>query len=171
MALTLDRFELTVNFFAFDDDGAQVQRQKRYEIKAEGADDATMITNATTQAGLFLADLANMTGAGVGSYRLSVIYEDPVIAVPTDNLYKEAVIIFALNTTGTKKAEHTVPAPSDTLLVADGKSVDVGDTDVQAFFDNFKDAGYVRISDGEFVRDTNPVISSRVRSVSSGKEY
>lgn len=171
MALTLDRFELQVTLFAFDDDGTQVSRKKTYEINAVGADAAAQRLDAASKAAAFLTDLQAVTGAGVGSYRLSEVQEDPAISVPTDNLYKEAVIVFALNETGSKKATHTVPAPAAVLLSSDGRSVDVGSTESQAFFDNFKDAGGIRISDGESVRATNPVVSSSVRSVSSGKSY
>lgn len=171
MALAITKFELSVKYYAFDDDGAQVERTKVYEIEAVGADDATKRTNAQTETTALITALTAVTGAGIGSYRLAEVSEDDVLAVPTDNLYKEAVINVALNTTGSKKAVLYIPAPSADLLNADGLSVDVGSAETQALMDRFKASGGTRISDGETVRDTNPIVSSRVRSVASGKSY
>jgi len=171
MALAITKFTLRVNFFAFDDDGKQVSRAKTYEIESSGIDNATKRTNAQTEADALLAALVAITGAGIGSSALSEIQEDAVIAIPTDNLYKEAVIVFALNVTGSKKHSVYVPAPSAALLNADGDGVDISHASTQAFTDRFNSAGLTRLSDGEFTRTTNPILSSRVRSVASGSTY
>lgn len=172
MPLAITGFELAVKYFAFDDDGVQVERTKSYEIVATGADNATKRSNAQTEADALVTALTAVTGAGIGSIRLSEIQEDAALAVPTDNLYKEAVMTVALNSTGSKKGLLVIPAPSSAnLLASDGKSVDVASAETQALLDRFKSAGGSRLSDGEAVRDTNPIIKSRVRSVASGKTY
>lgn len=176
MALALSGFELRVTFYAFDDDGVQVERTKLYEIASSGADDAAKRTNAQTTATSLTSLLGDLSGAGIGMYRLTEIWEDDALAVPTDNLYKEAIINVALNATGTKKGFLAIPGPSSggtatDLLNSDGKSINVGGTSVQAFMDLFKASDFARLSDGETVRDTNPILDGRVRAVKSGQSY
>ena len=81
-----------------------------------------------------------------------------------------------MNATGTKKHRIYIPGPSSggtatDLLNSDGKSINVGGTSVQAFMDLFKASGFVRTSDGETVRATNPILGGGVRAVSSGQSY
>ena len=165
MALTLiPSFELTVTFAAIDEESVIITRQKSYQL--EGADFAAAQANRA----LFLADLALSTGAQIIDHRLTERYSDDAAVISTFNLYREMVLSLMLNTAGGKKAAHTIIAPS--LNFVSGTSLNLGHADVTAYLNNFlATGGIVTISDGEFIKDANPVAASRIRQVASGKSY
>jgi len=165
MALTLvPQFELTVTFAAIDEESVIITRQKTYTL--EGADFEAAQTNRTA----FLADLALSTGAQIIEHRMSERYVDDVAVTSTFNLYREMVLSLILANAGNKKAAHTIIAPS--LNFVTGTGLNLGHADVTAYLNNFLlTGGIATISDGEFIKDTNPVAASRIRQVASGKSY
>lgn len=165
MALTLiEKYDLEVTFAALDEESNVVSRKKTYEIVG------TDFTTARTNANLFLTDLALATGANIVAHRLTEKYEDAVVPTSTFNLWRELVITFILAGAGTKKASHTVFAPS--LNMVNQKVINLGHADVTAYINNFLETGgIVTISDGEFVKDTANVAASRIRQTPSGKTY
>lgn len=171
MALVLDGFEMTVTLVANDDDGARVERQKTYEIAAVGADEATQLSNAQTEAAELATALAAITGAAISGYSLRSIFVEDALAIGTDNLFKEAVI--TVDVVGNRRdATIYIPAPDNlALLQPDGKSVDPTSVDLLAFLGRFNAPNLARISDGEQITTNQPVVRSRVRSVASGVNY
>lgn len=169
MALVLTRFEMSVSFSALDSNASQTTRTKTFELKSEGVDDATKRTNAATEAAGLAVDLAAFSEAQIIAYSMREIWEDATAVTAVSNVYKEALMTVALNDNGTKKGTLTIPAPADAVI--NSGQVIVAHAAVTDLLDHFMSAEGVRLSDGETVRDVSPILTSRVRSVSSGKNY
>lgn len=171
MALVLTKFDLTITLSCTDDDGARVTRDKSFEIAINGADADAQRANAQAEAAAFVPAYAAVTGAQIIQYRLTEIFVENAIATPSDNLYKELVL--TLDVVGKlNDATMFIPAPNGAdILTADGKSADVGSTELLALLARFTGANLARISDGDTLTTANPIVRSRVRSVASGKTY
>lgn len=164
-------FELEVTFAALDTNSKIVTRKKRYEVTGAGADDAARFADAKVNALAFIAELADVTEALITGTRLSEILAtaDAVVQVATP--HKEAVLTLQGSASSIKKLTHTIPAPADAILV-NGSTVNAGNADVAAYLATFMiGGGDMRMSDGETIAATNPLLESRVRMVSSGKTF
>jgi len=162
----LSRWELTVNFAGYDTNGKLVTRPKSYEVV--GAD-YTAVDAAVTA---FLTDLGAVTEAYIVGHTLRRV-STTTDAVPASqvNLYKEAIVSFQSGTDTLKKLPHSLIAPADSIL-ANGETIITNDVNVGAWVANYIQTGNIRISDGEYISDAaNPIITSRVKSVSSGQKY
>lgn len=171
MALVQAKFTLTLILACTDDDGAIISRSKNFELIGAGADAAAIAADVRATALLFIADYADVTGATIVGVRVTEQLDEDSAGLNGDNLYKELLVNLATNVAGTKSATLAISAPAIAVLESSGKAADVASTELQALLDHFKAAGDVRISDGDIVRTTDPILSSRVRSVSSGKSY
>lgn len=163
-------FDLQVTFAAIDPEGVLITRTKTYEVRGEGADAAARWADAQANRDAFLADLALATGADIIGHRLTERYGTADSVTSTVNLYREMLITFHLASLEPKKAPHAVPAPSANF--ANGETLNLGHADVSNYVANLITTdGTIFISDGETVKDTNGIASSRVRQVRSGVSY
>lgn len=169
MALSLERFEVSITFSAKDTNGAQTTRSKSFELVSAGASDADKRTAAAAEAAGLVVDVAAFSEAQIIGYSMREIWEDGTEVTAIASVYKEALMTVALNDNGTKKGTLTIPAPAD--VVINNGQVIVAAAATTNLLDHFMAAEGTRLSDGETVRDTNPLLTSRVRSVSSGKNY
>lgn len=157
MAFVHSHYQLEVNFL----DVGRKTSSKVYEIL--GAD----FDAATTNAAALLSDLTGVTALEITGYRLTdVIIEDTVV-VPTSPIAsrkKVARLTIQLASSPLKTDQLEIPGPVDTLFVgAPGTTgydiVDIGDTFVNNYVDNFKaSGGTATMSDGENAAATNAVI-------------
>ena len=134
-----------------------------------GGDEATKRANAVAEAASMATDLAAFTEAQVIAYSSREVWEDATAVTAVANLYKEALMTVATNDNGTKKATLSIPAPAD-AVINNGQVIVAAQATID-LLDHFMAAEFTRLSDGETVRDAVPIITSRVRSVSSGKTY
>lgn len=153
MALTLDRYLLTVVFEGLD----SFTTTRTYEINAAN------YTDASTAVTAFLADLAVVSDAAIIETRLSEIKIDTA-ASSSANVFVQAAMTLNLNTAG-KRAAHNIPAPDASIV--SGKYVVSDAANLLAYLDNFETGGAMRISDGEAIASTNQVVKGRVRTVNS----
>jgi len=170
MAYAIVSFTLTMKLASVAN-GAYYYRDKIVEIAASGEDDAEKRTNAQTEVTQQLTTFAAITDSDIVSYNLTETVASDAAITKTGNLWREGVAVMALNITGTKKGQITIPAPIDGILAAGNKTLDPSDSALVAWFARFKSAAYARMSDGEIIRDTNPMLDSRLRSVKSGSSY
>lgn len=169
MALALIRFEVAVTFSAKDTNGAQTWRTKSFELISTGADDDAKRNNAAAEAASLVVDIAQFSEAQIVAYSMRDIWEDSTEVTAVASVYKEALMTVALNDNGTKKGTLTIPAPAD-VVINSGQVIVTAQATVD-LLDHFMAAEGTRLSDGETVRDVSPIVTSRVRSVSSGKNY
>ena len=116
---------------------------KRFDVSA--ADHPA----ALTAAGLFMADLADVTGARILSYDVAthVVYTDTVTAGSN----RDTGATVSVRTADNEKAITRIPAPEATIFQADG-SVDLADAAFTAYMANFL-AGTILVDDGETVTE------------------
>lgn len=171
MAIVLDSFRLT-----YELEGTNFSsRSKTFEIEASGADDAAKVANAHLEAAAFTPLFAAVTDAYIVGYNLTGIFREQVPPTPplTARLYDEAFLTLGL-VASNKKANIAIPSPHANIFIGDDKNaatnIDTADAALQAFLDEFKAAGKMRVSDGESIDAINP-LGSRLRSVRSGKSY
>ena len=174
MALELVSFVVTVDMLG----EANSRRRKSFEIALDGAaaDDAGAFASALNTANQLVTQLAGLTEAVIVGWTMSGQYEEQTtVTTPADaDLYTEAVYSVGINSAGTKRAPLTIPAPSPGLFAGDDETsgtLDPDDSALGSFLGNFQSPLFARISDGEQIVSTPPVRASRLRSVSSGRNY
>lgn len=161
MALTATGFELTVSLI---DTGGEIAN-KTYGVRGADYDEAT------TNAAAFLTDLAAASLCVVTGYRLSTVFANDALVLPTSPAARnsmQALITVDIADNPLKHATIVIPGPvADVFVATSGPNSDVVDAtqgEVTDLVDNFKAAGTVFISDGEDV-DVNPNIHGIRRTV------
>ena len=138
----------------------RTQTSVTHTVEITGLDAATRLSNAA----LYVPLWAALNELEVTGYAVAELYDEDAVTVPTAlnsvSSIKASVTV-ALAGAGNKKANLAIPAPIDGLFVAGTNTVDVTNTDLVALVDEYKAAGYATISDGENVRDTDPIVSGR----------
>jgi hypothetical protein len=171
MALQVVRWELSLTLQGEDNS----QRTKTFEIEYNdgAADDAAAYADASSEADSLVSAFDAITDAAIIATRLTKVEQEDTAPTGLEdvNPYKEAVATLALDAGGFKKATLTIPAPADSILTASGREIDTSVPAYLLVLDRFEAGNWTRISDGESIRDTNQTLSSRVRTVGSGKSY
>lgn len=145
MALVADGFEVTVSLM---DNGGDITR-KTYQLTT------TIPADAIIDAGALVADLIAVTDATVLSFTVGQRYVEDAFAFPASGVenQNQALLVFQLADNPTKKATHSIPAPSPGIFVAasgpNAEVVDLADAAVIAYAANFLPGGIATLSDGE----------------------
>lgn len=148
MALTALTFGMTISFI--DNGGNQVTREYMMSTSV-----ATYVDAAAAAAAM--VPLVNaLTGATISQYRVFQVFEESAFVLPGDagvQNENQASLTFMLAGAGSKKANLNIPAPIIGIFSAssgpNANIVDINDTDVVAFADQFLGANDFRLSDGE----------------------
>lgn len=138
----------------------RTQRQYSHNVRINGVDAATRLTNAVAYVALWEA----VSGLEVTGYNVGELYYENAITVPanTTNLgATRASVTLGLAGLGNKKANLAIAGAVETLFTGGGNTVNIADTDLVALVNAYKAGGYALISDGESVRDTDPIIAGR----------
>lgn len=104
-----------------------------------------------------LPDIEAITDAEISSYRVFQAFNEGTLVIPAATVQIEncASLTVLLTAAGNKKANINVPAPKISIFVGatgpQSNIVDMSDTIVTNFLDNFVIAGNFTISDGEEV--------------------
>lgn len=174
MALVLEKFEVHAKLLG----EGKGSRSKIWELEADtgAADDDARFVKARTQTVAMIAAFQVTTAAVVTGYSIRGVYEeDGAVTVPADaNVYKEAFLTIGVSLSGVKKANHSIPAPADGIYVGDDETtglIDPIDPNLLTYIAYFKAPNFFRVSDGESIISTPPILKSKVRSVGSGKSY
>jgi hypothetical protein len=171
MALQPIKWELSLTLQGEDNS----QRSKTFEIEYNdgAADDAAAYADASSEADQLVSAFVATTDAAVIATRLTKVEQEDTTPTGLDgvNPYKEAVATLALDAGGFKKATLTIPAPADAILTASGREIDTSVPAYLLLLDRFEAGNWTRISDGESIRDADQTLSSRVRTVGSGRSY
>lgn len=157
------RFAAEVTFAAIDSNGVTKERSKVYEFAAG----VVLYADALAALGALITALVAINEADIVRYRIVTIFDTMTGAVTlVGNLQREAVLTLRIDGSSTKKAAHSIIAPSDANV--SGNSV-VIDADMRAYIDKFEAGGDFTISDGEQVTaDTaSQVAASGLRTVKS----
>lgn len=164
--LAVTGYELRVTFAALDYNGLVHTRDQVYELIA--ADDI----EAEAARAAFLTDLGAATAALIVGSRLTKIHGTADAISQTAQLHKVAVMTLRPATAGKKFIPHNIIAPANGLL-ASGTTVDAASTEFADYIVNLQTGTSpgIAISDGERVAAANPLVRSRVKSVSSGISY
>lgn len=147
MALTFDRFELTVTLI---DSGAN-QSTKTFALNTSDYDDAILARDE------ILSALDAASDAKISGYRLSFVGVENAFSLPLGGveIENQALLVFLLDGFANKAATFIIPAPNDGLFVSStGKNrnvVDTSDAAIIAIRDLFTSSGVATISDGETV--------------------
>lgn len=131
------------------DQGAQ-SSTRTYRLRDAQADDASV--TASTLLGYIEA----LTRCEVTAFRVSQVWVEDSIALPTDAQLEDNVVLTVdIASNPLKRATLSLPAPQDAIFVGatgpNNNVVDLTNADVLAFVDAFKSAGVASISDGEDV--------------------
>lgn len=174
MALVLDKATVSIELLG-EMKGSRT-RTFEVELDAGAADDETRVATAYAAINTLIPLFAALTKAVIVGYNVSLGHvENGAVAVPVDgNVYSEAFYSVGINTAGTKVGNFTVPAPVDSLFVGNDETsgdLDVTDANLLAFVGAFKAPNWFRVSDGEQIVSTPPIIGSKMRSVSSRKSF
>lgn len=156
MALVTDGFELSVGLI----DNGRKAISKVFKLRAADA------AAAATAAGEVLSDLNGVTDLAITGYRLTEVFIEDALTVPTAlNAQAENIarVSIQLATSPLKKATIDIPGPADTLFAgAAGTAgydvVDINDALLQAWTANYRASGTVFISDGEDAAAANEII-------------
>lgn len=127
-------------------DSYQRTTKKLYELEEQ----VDLATYASVVAG-FVTDLLAVTELGL--VRADIILPAGIAATSpgaNSNIDAGATISGYTSKGNGAKAVVKVPGPEVTYIQPDG-TLDLADTDLAAFLDNFEDAGAFTISDGEYV--------------------
>lgn len=163
--LTTIRWELQVTFAGYDTNIKYGERTQTFELVAADYAAAAAARDA------FLTDLGAITEATIIGSRLTEV-EGTADAVATTavTLNKLTVVTLRSGTSFSKKLTTNIVCPADAVL-ANGKTLIATNSIVTDWVANFMSAGAIRISDGEYVATTEPIIESRSKIVPSGKSY
>lgn len=134
----------------------------RKSIQLTAADFAAARTAANAWRGLFLA-CTNLDW--VQDYLTETAFNSSITPASGSQVGFDAVITLALETAG-KKATFAIPSPDAGIKPSGTNTVDLTDTDLVALIDDFKLAGSARISDGEAVQSSDPILRGALRSTS-----
>ena len=174
MALVLEGFEVHGKLLG----EGKGSRSKVWKLGADPAavDDDAAFATARSQAVAMISAFNLLTGAVLTSYSLRGIYvEDAAVVIPSDaNVYKEAFLTVGTNLAGTKKANHSIPAPADGMYSGDDETtgvIDVSNPQTLTYLAYFKAPNFFTVSDGEQMLSSPIIRKARVRSVGSGKAY
>jgi hypothetical protein len=151
MAYSLLFRECTIDFT--ETSGKSVRRTYR-------ANPATVTSDAlwlTAVQGL-VAILAPLTNSGIIRYTIHQTYFDSGVAIPSSaENSNQALLSAKIASDPTQSAVTSIPAIVDSAMVASTGPgfdiVDVADSAVQAFTDEFKAGGNLTISDGQLVNE------------------
>jgi hypothetical protein len=138
----------------------RTQTTVTHTVNITGADAATRVTNALAYVPLW----ESVNELEVTNVAIAELYDEDTVVVPTalNSVSSiKASVTLALAGLGNKKANLAIPAPTDALFITGTNTVDITDTDLVALVDTYKSANYALISDGENVRDTDPIISGK----------
>jgi len=129
-------------------DNGNNQTVKTFDL--QGAD----LAAATTNAGTVLTNLALVTDATIKGYVIGQRFTNDAFAFPSAGVHIEDLALIALSITDdpTKTATITIPAPKVGCFVATsgaGANVVENDAPITAYWEMFKDAAQVYLSDGE----------------------
>lgn len=150
MALVTAGFELSVTVV----DQGNTPSVLTYDLR--GADAAT----AATQTATVLAALDPRTKSAIAGYRLTEVFVEDALTLPTDgaNNAEKASVSVLLSGAGKKLANVKIPAPADSLFAAaTGRGYNtVLESAITPYLDLYKVTGGVaNLSDGEQASDTN----------------
>lgn len=129
-------------------------------------------TQALLDLELARARLSALTDAVLVSYGIRDNFVEDSLVLPADAEVENKASITLQLAGGIKKANMKIPAPVDAMFVAmSGPNYNVvnpGYADLQTWVDTFAAAGFLTISDGESVADTeNIVAGKRVHAAST----
>jgi len=145
MALVSNGFELGVTLLDNSGNDTTLSIAMRETVYA------TVVTDVAT----VLAALAAVSGGEVASYRITQVFMEDALSLPTVGFQAEvsASLTTFIEDAGTKKGNFRIPMPLPVVFVATiGAGANVVNTALQAVLDYhalFTTAGVANISDGE----------------------
>lgn len=157
------RYAAEITFAAIDSNGVTKERTKEFAF----ASGVVLYADALNALSALVTALIAINEADIVRHRVISIFDTvtgPVTLV--GNLQREAVLTLRINGSSTKKAAHSIIAPSDQNV--SGNSV-VVDADMRAYLDKFEAGGDFTISDGEQISadSASQVAASGLRTVKS----
>lgn len=155
------RFGAEITVAALDSNNVQQERTKIFEFAAG----VVLHADALAALGVLITTLIAINEADIIRYRIVQVFDTVTGPVTLEgNVRKEAVLSLRIAGSSTKKANHTIYAPSDANI--SGNAV-VVDADMQAYLDVFETGGDFTVSDGEVIStdEATRVAASRVRFV------
>lgn len=145
MALVLREFVLSVTLL----DNSGNDTSVSYQLKA--VDYAEAVTARTA----ILTALLAATAGAIGTHRLTEVFEEDAITLPTDSAQAEvsASLTAFVNDSGNKKGSYRIPMPKPAVFVstigAGANLVNTTNALVTAYHALFEPAGVAYFSDGE----------------------
>jgi len=145
MALVSRGFQLEVSLV----DYGNTPTTKTYQMTAADYD------TAITDVAIIMPALINMTDAVISGYRVTEVYEQDALALPStvNPVSVRATMTAYINDAGSKKGDFDVPSPRIGIFqaaVGNGADiVDPTDAAVQAYYALFQTGGQLLFSDGE----------------------
>lgn len=145
MALVQEGFRLVVSIA---DTGFNITTRS-YQLRG------TTSALATADAAALLPTLIAVTDGAIVAYQIVETFTENAVVLPTGGrkITDQALVTVNIAGFGNKKASFNIPVPKDTIFVAaigtNRDVVDLSDTALIAFSDQFKTTGSAFISDGE----------------------
>jgi hypothetical protein len=144
MAFVANGFFMSVTLV----DNGNNQTVKTYDLQG------TDLTEATTNAGTILTNLALVTDATIKGYSIGSKFTNDSFTFPAAGVHIEDIALISLSITDdpTKSATIAIPAPKPGCFVATsgaGANVVENDAPVTAYWEMFKPSAQAYLSDGE----------------------